>query len=113
MNNVASNMTFRNYDEKRDFIRMKMDTEVTLALDETQNVTGFCRDLSGTGMLIEVGQEVNEANLILKAAKLEQDQLMEELNLTHTKERDEVDGRIRYSHLTTTTLGSNARQSPR
>ena len=61
MNSMAKNMTYRTYDEKRDFIRMKVDTEITLSLDNTDNyVTGVCRDLSGTGMLIEVSEEVPE-----------------------------------------------------
>lgn len=49
----------RSWDEKRDFIRMKVDTQITLSLDD-QNITveGYCRDLSGTGMLIEVDREV-------------------------------------------------------
>lgn len=55
MNNVYN----RNWDEKRDFIRMKVDTQITLALDDSEiHVAGYCRDLSGTGMLIEVDQEV-------------------------------------------------------
>jgi hypothetical protein len=55
-----NNMYSRNWDEKRDFIRMKVDTQITLAVDDSEiKVEGFCRDLSGTGMLIEVNQEVN------------------------------------------------------
>ena len=61
MNSMANNMTYRTYDEKRDFIRMKVDTEITLSLDNNdQNVKGVCRDLSGTGMLIEVTEKVSE-----------------------------------------------------
>ena len=52
-------MYSRNWDEKRDFIRMKVDTQITLAVDDSEiKVKGHCRDLSGTGMLIEVNQEV-------------------------------------------------------
>tara|TARA_R110001592_G_scaffold59905_4_gene182068 strand:- start:20391 stop:20702 length:312 start_codon:yes stop_codon:yes gene_type:complete len=54
-----NNMHSRNWDEKRDFIRMKVDTQITLAVDDSEmKVEGYCRDLSGTGMLIEVDQEV-------------------------------------------------------
>jgi len=61
MNNTARNMTYRTYDEKRDFIRMRVDTEITLSLDNSdKHVKGFCRDLSGTGMLIEVAEQVTE-----------------------------------------------------
>lgn len=51
----------RTYDEKRDFIRMQVDTEIILTVDETnEKLSGYCRDLSGTGMLIEVNKEVAE-----------------------------------------------------
>ncbi len=53
--------TMRNYAEKRDFIRMKVDTEITLVDAETgQSFKGVCRDLSGTGMSIEVDQYIKE-----------------------------------------------------
>jgi len=63
MNSMANNMTYRTYDEKRDFIRMKVDTEITLSFDNNdKRVKGLCRDLSGTGMLIEVTEEVPEGS---------------------------------------------------
>jgi hypothetical protein len=47
--------TMRNYSEKRDFIRMKVDTTITLTNpDNGHQYQGICRDLSGTGMSIEV-----------------------------------------------------------
>lgn len=59
-----TNLNIRNYNEKRDFIRMKVDTEVTLTLDGTnEQVTAFCRDLSGTGMLIETNQAIEEGTV--------------------------------------------------
>ncbi len=49
--------TMRDYAEKRDFIRMKVDSEITLRDAQTgATCKGICRDLSGTGMSIEVGQ---------------------------------------------------------
>ena len=54
-----NNMYSRTWDEKRDFIRMKVDTQITLSIDENITVEGYCRDLSGTGMLIEVDREVD------------------------------------------------------
>ncbi len=55
MNNLYS----RTWDEKRDFIRMRVDTEITLAVDNSDiKVNGYCRDLSGAGMLIEVEEEL-------------------------------------------------------
>lgn len=54
-----NNMYSRNWDEKRDFIRMKVDTQITLSVNDSEiKVEGYCRDLSGTGMLIEVNREV-------------------------------------------------------
>lgn len=51
----------RTYDEKRDFIRMKVDTEIILTInDSNEKISGYCRDLSGTGMLIEVERELKE-----------------------------------------------------
>lgn len=45
----------RNYNEKRDFIRMKVDTPANIVIaNEGQNINGICRDLSGGGMLIEL-----------------------------------------------------------
>lgn len=56
-----TNLNSRTYDEKRDFIRMKVDTEVILTLDDSQTeLKGYCRDLSGTGMLIEVEEAISE-----------------------------------------------------
>ncbi|MDX1451157.1 MAG: PilZ domain-containing protein [Oleiphilaceae bacterium] len=56
-----TNLSSRTYDEKRDFIRMKVDTEVILTLDgENKELKGHCRDLSGTGMLIEVAEAIKE-----------------------------------------------------
>ncbi|WP_246841129.1 PilZ domain-containing protein [Hahella sp. CCB-MM4] len=49
--------TMRDYAEKRDFIRMKVDSEITLKDSSSgESFKGICRDLSGTGMSIEVGQ---------------------------------------------------------
>lgn len=45
----------REYQEKRDFIRMRIDSPVdVLITGEDKPLTGICRDLSGGGMLIEV-----------------------------------------------------------
>ncbi|TQV78706.1 PilZ domain-containing protein [Exilibacterium tricleocarpae] len=49
------NLAKREYTEKRNFIRMKIDTpaDVSILSDDTQ-LQGICRDLSGGGMMIEV-----------------------------------------------------------
>lgn len=45
----------REYHEKRDFIRMRIDSPVeVLIAGEAEPRIGICRDLSGGGMLIEV-----------------------------------------------------------
>ena len=46
-----------NFDDKRDFYRMMLNTEVTVIIidDETNSqLVATCRDLSATGMAIEV-----------------------------------------------------------
>lgn len=49
----------REYSEKRNFIRMKIDTpaEITL-IDQQLSCRGVCHDLSGGGMLLTIDQEV-------------------------------------------------------
>lgn len=55
----------RDYQEKRNFIRMKIETPAQIELtDGDKTFQGICRDLSGGGMLVEldsalpVGSEV-------------------------------------------------------
>jgi len=44
----------RNYNEKRNFIRMRIDTPADVIIDNKgQQLQGICKDLSGGGMLIE------------------------------------------------------------
>jgi len=54
------NMSERNYTEKRNFIRMKVDTpvELTISGDKSRVVRAICKDLSGTGMLVEVEETI-------------------------------------------------------
>lgn len=49
----------RNYIEKRDFIRMQVDTpaQIEIAENGTQ-CDGVCNDLSGGGMLVTLSQEL-------------------------------------------------------
>ena len=49
------NPTSRNYQEKRNYIRMKVDApaHITVYADGS-TLEGFCRDLSGGGMLLEI-----------------------------------------------------------
>ncbi len=52
----------RDYTEKRDFLRMHIDSpvEILLAGEDSPRV-GICRDLSGGGMLVDM--EMEEASL--------------------------------------------------
>jgi c-di-GMP-binding flagellar brake protein YcgR len=49
----------RDFDEKRNFIRMKVDTpvQVKVSTDEAET-TGICHDLSGGGMLLSLDNEL-------------------------------------------------------
>jgi hypothetical protein len=48
-------ITMRDYSEKRDFIRMKIDAEVILETEGGgMRYAAKCKDLSGTGMSIEL-----------------------------------------------------------
>ena len=51
-------MSERNYTEKRNFIRMKVDTPVDLTLqgEGSRTLKAICKDLSGTGMLVEIDE---------------------------------------------------------
>lgn len=49
----------REYSEKRNFIRMKVDTPAQLTeTDSQQTYNGLCHDLSGGGMLLTLDEEV-------------------------------------------------------
>ncbi len=53
-------MSYRQYDEKRDFIRMKVDTVVTFTrIDSKDRHEARCRDLSGAGMLLETDKKLS------------------------------------------------------
>lgn len=50
-----SQLSSREYHEKRDFIRMRVDSPVQVQIKgQKETFTGVCRDLSGGGMMIEV-----------------------------------------------------------
>ncbi|GAA6135302.1 hypothetical protein NBRC116188_20920 [Oceaniserpentilla sp. 4NH20-0058] len=55
------------YDEKRDFIRMRVESPLTLTMD-SRTFECICVDLSGTGMCIETKEQLSigdEANAFL------------------------------------------------
>lgn len=53
-------ITERSYEEKRDFIRMKVDTIVSFTrADSKERYEGRCRNLSGAGMLLETDKKLS------------------------------------------------------
>ncbi len=49
------NSASRNYQEKRNYIRMKVDAPVNVSLTaDGSSFDGICRDLSGGGLMIEL-----------------------------------------------------------
>ncbi|MGH1486689.1 MAG: PilZ domain-containing protein [Cellvibrionaceae bacterium] len=47
----------REYSEKRNFIRMKVNTPVEIAINqENRTINGICHDLSGGGMLLTLDE---------------------------------------------------------
>lgn len=50
-----------NYSEKRDFIRMRIDTEVSL-LHADQVIAAVCLDLSSSGMQVQAPQRFQVGN---------------------------------------------------
>lgn len=46
----------RGYDEKRDFIRMRVDADVAL-IHAGQEIAGVCVDLSSSGMQVEAPRQ--------------------------------------------------------
>lgn len=50
----------RQYDEKRNFIRMKVDTRISFTkIDGRERYEARCRNLSGTGMLLETEKKLS------------------------------------------------------
>jgi hypothetical protein len=52
-------MIDRKYSEKRDFIRMKVNTPANVSVEEAGvTAEGVCNDLSGNGMLLTIDQKI-------------------------------------------------------
>ena len=52
---MMMNSAMRSYQEKRNYIRMKVDAPVDITVSTDGNTySGICRDLSGGGMMIEL-----------------------------------------------------------
>ncbi len=56
----------REYEEKRNFIRMKVEAPVHITLTEgNRTLQGVCRNLSGAGMLAEVTEQLSLGSVVL------------------------------------------------
>ncbi|WP_339438685.1 MULTISPECIES: PilZ domain-containing protein [unclassified Pseudomonas] len=53
----------RDYAEKRDFIRMRVDADVSL-IYAGQEIAGVCVDLSSSGMQVKATREFNVGDLL-------------------------------------------------
>ncbi|WP_460137270.1 PilZ domain-containing protein [Pseudomonas sp. S1_E04] len=53
----------RDYAEKRDFIRMRVDANVSL-IHAGQEITGVCVDLSSTGMQVQTPRQFRVGDLL-------------------------------------------------
>jgi|GEM_PF-64223 len=53
------------YSEKRNFTRMSIDTPIRLTYEGSkESIEGRCKNLSGTGMLIETGKRLKIGNKV-------------------------------------------------
>ncbi len=53
----------RNYEEKRDFIRMRVDADVRL-IHAGEEIPAVCIDLSGSGMQLEAARKFDVGDII-------------------------------------------------
>lgn len=49
-------LTSRQYHEKRNFIRMKMETPIDVLTSQRSSTRGICHNLSGGGLLISMAE---------------------------------------------------------
>jgi hypothetical protein len=82
------------YDEKRDFIRMRVETLLTLTMDN-RTVSCKCVDLSGTGMCIETKEVLNIGDEAVAYLPSYQNQF-EPLNACIRIKRVMEDGELNY-----------------
>lgn len=50
------NLANRAYQEKRSFIRMRVDTPIEIKVDGRPALSGVCHNLSGGGMLVSISE---------------------------------------------------------
>lgn len=54
----------RDYDEKRDFIRVEVDTEIIIRAPGLDEETGRVKNLSGRGMMFISDNELNKESVV-------------------------------------------------
>lgn len=54
----------RDYDEKRDFIRVDVDTEIKIRVPGLEEETGRVKNLSGRGMMFIVDNELDKESIV-------------------------------------------------
>ena len=52
------NLSRHDYEEKRRYIRMRIEASVDVSTPDGRHVTGLCRNLSSSGMLLETRESV-------------------------------------------------------
>jgi hypothetical protein len=67
------------YDEKRSFIRMRLDAIINFSVDgQSQTYEGKCKNISGTGVLIETNTSFEpgtQLNIVIPSESTEIDDL--------------------------------------
>jgi hypothetical protein len=58
---VPMSLSDRSYSEKRDFIRMRIDSRAVLRTNG-QEIDAICRDLSSTGLQVEARSNAKEGD---------------------------------------------------
>ncbi|MDX1757144.1 MAG: PilZ domain-containing protein [Marinobacter sp.] len=53
-------MTLKDYSEKRDYYRMQVNSEIKITDEFGRTTKAVCRDLSGTGMQLQVDDPIEE-----------------------------------------------------
>ena len=88
-------MNERTYNEKRDFIRMKINTQLSIR-QGGQDYQGICKDLSGAGMSVETNQSF-EVGSELEVSIAQQGETHLPFNATATVTRVEANDNDSYS----------------
>lgn len=55
----------RSYQEKRDFIRMRIDADINFLIEgKTERYSGRCKNISGAGILIETDKKLEVGTVL-------------------------------------------------